>query len=65
MTVAYPGEPEHMEYLEYVEKVSNGEEAGPQLTKAEWKKRRDQSNQQAAAPQKNAEVTSVLTAKES
>lgn len=63
--MALPGEPEHLEYLQYVENVSNGEEPGPQLTKEEWRKRRKQQSSAEAAPEKKAEVTSVLTAKES
>lgn len=40
--MAYPGEAEHVEYMQYVERVANGEESGPHLSKEEWRKKRKQ-----------------------
>ena len=36
--MAYPGEDEHMEYLNYVERYSMGQEGnGPKMTKDQWR----------------------------
>ena len=36
--MAYPGENEHMEYLDYVESYSMGKEGnGPKMTKDQWR----------------------------
>ncbi len=45
--MAYPGEKENVAYLQYVERVSTGDEPGPQLSKEEWRKKQQQT--QAAA----------------
>lgn len=37
--MAYPKESEHVDYLQYLERWSNGEESGPKLSKEEWRKR--------------------------
>lgn len=44
--MAYPGEKEHVQYLQYVERVSVGDEPGPVMPKDEWrKKQKDNGNQ--------------------
>lgn len=38
--MAYPGENEHVEYLQYIERVAMGDERGPRLSKEEWRKKK-------------------------
>ena len=38
--MALPGENEHVDYLKYVEEISLGDRPGPQMTKEEWRKKR-------------------------
>lgn len=41
--MAYPKEKENIAYLDYVQRISLGEEQGPKLSKEEWRKRRVQN----------------------
>lgn len=50
--MAYPGELEHIEYLQYVERVSTGEEEGPQMTKDEWRKKKKKRDSREPQPVK-------------
>lgn len=50
--MAWPGEKENVEYMEYLEKWSNGEVQGPKLSKEEWRKKNKD---------KEDKVQSVLT----
>jgi hypothetical protein len=59
--MAYPLEHEHADYMKYVEAVSNSEEAGPQLSKSEWRKRRmEQIQASKAGEPKQKPPTTVL-----
>jgi hypothetical protein len=37
--MAYPGEKEHVSYLEYVERHAMGEEKGAFMSKDQWRKK--------------------------
>lgn len=49
-------EKEHVEYLDYVERVSTGEEPGPKLSKDEWRKKRRKEMQNGMMNGKNPPV---------
>ena len=56
--MAYPGEPEHIEYMQYVERVATGDEPGPHLSKEEWrKKRKKQEDRKEPKPVKASALT--------
>ena len=49
--MAYPLEKEHVQYREYVERYSLGEEgSGPKLTKEQWRDKRFPEQKKEAAP---------------
>lgn len=50
--MAYPGEPEHVEYMQYVERVATGDEPGPHMSKEEWRKKRKQEARKEPQPVK-------------
>lgn len=50
--MAYPGELENVEYMEYLQKWSTGEVEGPKLSKEEWRKKKKEEGDK---------VQSVLT----
>ena len=56
--MAYPKEDEHIDYLKYVERISLGDEPGPQMTKEEWRKQRQA--QEAVKEQKKQDRTPRL-----
>lgn len=46
--MAYPGEKEHVGYLEYVERHAMGEESGPRMTKEEWREKKKKKKMSAS-----------------
>lgn len=59
--MAYPGEQDHVDFLQYAERVANGEEPGPQLSKEEFLKRRRLQAAVEKQEGKKSQTTSVLT----
>jgi len=55
--MALPGENEHVAYLQYVERWSLGEESGPKLDKAEWRKTRKKKEEQKNKNEKDSPLT--------
>ncbi len=43
--MAYPGENEHVEYMDYLEKVATGEIQGKHVSKDEWRKMKKEQQQ--------------------
>ena len=50
--MAYPGEKEHKEYTDYLQRHDLGEEEGPRLSKEDWRLKQKAPLPQKPEPQK-------------
>jgi hypothetical protein len=59
--MAYPGEQDHVNYLDYVESHASGQIPGPMLTKEEWLKQKKAPQAPPTTPNPQA-VSGVVDA---